>query len=57
MQLSIFDETNHKKKLTKMGDVLQQINEVVDWNAFREVFDTVFPKKEKPKGGRSSYAV
>ena len=55
MQLSLFDETNRKKKLMQMGDVLQQINEVVDWNAFRGVLDTVFPKKDKPKGGRPPF--
>lgn len=55
MQLSLFDETKRKKKLTKMGDVLQQINEVVDWNAFRGVLDSVFPKKDKPKGGRPPF--
>lgn len=55
MQLSIFDETKRKKKLTKMGDVLQQINEVADWNAFRGVLDSVFPKKDKPNDDRQTY--
>lgn len=38
-----------------MGDVLQQINEVADWNAFRGVLDSVFPKNDKPNDDRQTY--
>lgn len=55
MQISIFDEANRIEKLNKLGDVLKQLNEMVNWDAFRPILDTAIPRAKSPKGGRPAY--
>lgn len=55
MQISLFDETKRLEKLDKCGDVLKQLDEIVDWKAFRPVLDKAIPREKSPKGGRPPY--
>jgi len=42
------------EKLTKLGDPLVKINEMIDWEMFREVIETGI-RKDMSKGGRPPY--
>lgn len=55
MQFSFFDESKRLDKLTELGDVLQQLNMLVNWQIFKPVLDRVFPRIKNPKGGRPPY--
>lgn len=55
MQKSFFDVEEREKKLTKLGDILYKINEVVDWSIFVPTLDKVFPKEVNLKGGRPRF--
>lgn len=55
MQLSLFDESKRLEKLDKCGDVLKQLNEMVDWKAFKPVLDRAIPREKSSKGGRPPY--
>lgn len=55
MQLGIFDEENRLEKISKMGDSLERLNKVVDWEMFRPVLNRVLKKEHKGAGGRPPY--
>lgn len=55
MQISLFDESKRLEKLDKSGDVLKQLNEMVDWEAFRAVLNKAIPREKSPLGGRPAY--
>jgi IS5 family transposase len=52
MQISIYDSEKRLKKLTKMGDVLEQLNRIVDWNIFVPLLNRAIPRISSEKGGR-----
>lgn len=52
MQYSFFDEENRCKKITKLGDPLEQLNSIVNWRIFIPVLDRAIPRKKRDKGGR-----
>jgi IS5 family transposase len=52
MQYSFFSETERMKKLTKMGDPLEQLNRIVNWKIFVPVLDKAIPREKSEKGGR-----
>jgi len=56
MQTSFFDEINRLLKITKLGDVLEQLNSIVDWNIFLPVLDDSIPRIPNPKGGRPPFS-
>lgn len=56
MQLSFFDESNRKNKITKLGDTLEQLNGIVKWEIFTPVLNAAIPKKDNGKGGRPPYS-
>ena len=55
MQFSFFDENNRLDKLTKMGDVLEQLNAIVSWKIFTHVLDRAIVREKSKKGGRPPF--
>ena len=56
MQYAFFDEEKRLNKLSKLGDKLEQLNEIVNWEIFVPVLDAAIPReKNNPKGGRPPY--
>ena len=56
MQMGIFDESNRQEKITKLGDCLEQIGRVVDFNQFIPILNRVFRHIDNGKGGRPPYS-
>jgi len=56
MQMGIFDESNRQEKITKLGDCLEQIGRVVDFNQFIPILNKVFRHIDSGKGGRPPYS-
>ena len=52
---SFFDEEFRLEKLLKQKDPLVKLSQAIDWEIFRPVFESVFKKQAKGKGGRPSY--
>jgi len=48
MQLGFFDINDKYEKLTKLGDPLVQIDRLIDFTIFEEIFFKAFPKRDKP---------
>lgn len=55
MQISIFDESNRLKKLDNMSNVLNKLNELVDWEAFKPILNRAIPREKNVQGGRPPY--
>lgn len=55
MQIGLFDESNRFEKLSKLGDSLVRLNNVINWKIFRPILNKVFRKKNKGAGGRPPY--
>ena len=56
-QIGLFDEEKVLTKLSKLGDRLEWLNEVMDWGIFAETLDRVRPDKTQGgKGGRPPYS-
>ena len=57
-QIGFFDEERRLDKLSELGDSLEKLNDVIDWELFRPILDKGMAKmKDKPKGpgGRPPY--
>lgn len=52
MQTGFFDLSDRYELLERLGDPLPKINEVVDWEAFREHLERIRPEMDPRKGGR-----
>jgi IS5 family transposase len=52
MQSSFFDLNNRHALLEEMGDPLPKMDEVVDWEDFRQTLERIRVEKEPRKGGR-----
>jgi len=52
MQFSFFDESNRLNKLTRIGDTLQRLNGIVNWQIFKPILDKAIPREKSEKGGR-----
>lgn len=52
MQFSFFYENERMEKLTKLGDPLEQLNGIVNWQMFVPVLDRAIPREKSDKGGR-----
>ena len=48
MQFGFFDIDDKYERLTELGDPLVQINKLIDFTMFEEIFFKAFPKKDKP---------
>jgi hypothetical protein len=55
MQFSFFDESKRLERLTKLGDILILLKEIVNWKIFVPVLDRAIPRKKMEKGGRPPY--
>ena len=53
-QLHLFGVETQLEKLSKLGDPLLKINELIDWEMFREPIETAI-RKDMSKGGRPPY--
>ena len=51
-QLSLFDEEKRYAKLTELGDPLEKLDNIMDWEMFREKLTKVCQKEDYAKGGR-----
>lgn len=57
-QIGFFDEERRLDKLSELGDSLERLNDVIDWELFRPILDKGMAKmKAEPKGpgGRPPY--
>ncbi|MDR1684841.1 MAG: transposase, partial [Desulfovibrio sp.] len=50
-----FDESIRLSRLSSMGDPLEDIAHVIDFELFRPVLDKIFQKEGKGKGGRPAF--
>ena len=50
-----FDEEFKLEKISKLGDQLEKLNKVIDWEQFRSILDEAFEKENKGPGGRPSF--
>lgn len=55
MQIGLFDESRRLEKLSKLGDSLERLNDVIDWEIFRPILDENLKKQPKGAGGRPPY--
>lgn len=51
-QLSFFDAEKRYEKLTELGDPLEKLNSIMEWEMFREKLTAVCQKENYTKGGR-----
>ena len=57
MQLSFIGTDIQLAKLSKLGDILEKINSVIDWEVFRKPLEDVLRKADYSKGGRPPWCV
>lgn len=55
MQFTFFAEDNKLEKITKLGDVLELLNRIVDWKIFKPVLDRAILRQKSEKGGRPPF--
>jgi transposase, IS5 family len=51
----LFDEDFRLEMLSKQGDPLVKLNEVIEWESFRHTLNRIFSKEAKGPGGRPPY--
>lgn len=56
-QHSFFDINNHMTKLEGMGDSLQGLNDLIDWEIFRPILQRVYEKERKSPAGAKPFDV
>ena len=49
---SFFDEENRMEKISKIGDPLEILNSIINWEMFRVILKKHIVRKESNKGGR-----
>lgn len=54
-QFGFFDESNRLNRLSRMGDPLEAISRVVDFEMFRPVLSDIFVRKDRIQGGRPAF--
>jgi len=54
-QRGFFDENDRLKELSLLGDPLERLNLVINWESFRPKLTKVFKKEAKGPGGRPPY--
>lgn len=55
MQIGIWDESLRLEKLSQLGDSLEKLNKVIDWEMFRPTLDKATEKEDKGVGGRPPF--
>lgn len=56
-QLSFFDAEKRYEKITELGDPLEKLNSIMNWEMFREKLTAVCQKEDYTKGGRPSMSL
>ena len=46
-QIGLFDESNRLEKLSKMGDILEKLNAVINWEMFRPIITNALTNTKK----------
>jgi len=54
-QISLWDENIRVAKISQLGDSLERLNKVINWEMFRPQLTKVFKKETKAAGGRPPY--
>lgn len=54
-QIGMFDESNRLNKLSKLGDALERLNNIIEWEMFRPFITEVRTPESKGAGGRPRY--
>lgn len=54
-QFGFFDESNRLNRLSSMGDPLEAISRVVDFEMFRPVLSGIFVRQDRGQGGRPAF--
>ena len=55
MQYTIFDKEKRLEKISKLGDILEQLNAMVNWERFEPILNAAIPREISPKGGRPPF--
>jgi IS5 family transposase len=55
MQYSFFDKTKRLEKITKLGDILEQLNSIVNWHIFVPILNQAIRRIKSEKGGRPPF--
>jgi len=56
MQYNLFDESARMERISKLGDTLEQLNSIVNWEIFSPVLNTAIPRVDNGKGGRPPFS-
>jgi len=54
-QRGLFDEADRLQEISKLGDPLEKLNTVIDWNIFKPILKKAMHKEAKGPGGRPPY--
>ena len=54
-QISIFDESERLTKLSKLGDNLERLNSVINWEMFRTIINNALAGDKKSNVGRPAF--
>ena len=54
-QQSLFGEQKRLEKLSMLGDDLEKLNAVIDWEMFRPILNKALKKDRKSNAGRPAY--
>jgi len=54
-QRGLFDENDRLREISKLGDPLEQLEKVIDWESFRRPLEKVLVKEAKGPGGRPPF--
>ena len=55
-QRGLFDEDERLLELSAIGDPLEKLDKVINWNIFQPTLNTALIKEAKGPGGRPPYA-
>ena len=55
MQFSFFDKPNRLAKISRLGDTLEKLNGIVNWQIFLPVLERAIPREPQTKGGRPPF--
>ncbi|QZE12989.1 IS5 family transposase [Halosquirtibacter laminarini] len=51
----LFDDIFRLERLQQMGDPLERLNDIIDWEIFRPTLELIYEKDRKSNAGASSY--
>ena len=50
-QIGFFDESDCLRKLSKLGDQLEKLNRVINWEIFESILNRVLERSKKAREG------